>query len=227
MSEMKLLSVNVAQPKEVSYVDRRGREKTTVTGIFKEPAAGRRMLRTLNLDGDGQADLNGHGGIHKAAYVYTLENYRFWANELDRTDFVAAGQFGENFTVEGMPDDAISIGDVFRVGDAIVEVTQPRVPCFKLGIRMGIEGFHKQFAESCRVGFYLKVLEEGEVGAGDTFVRVREAGTPMTVREIMHLLYFDPDNLEDAKKALDIEALSPGWKQSFSDRREKALGGGG
>lgn len=227
MPQMKLLSVNVAQPREVSYTDRRGREKTTRTGIFKEPAPGRPMLRTLNLDGDAQADLNGHGGIYKAVYVYTVENYRYWANELGRTDFKAAGQFGENFTVEGMADDAIRIGDVFRVGDALVEVTQPRVPCFKLGVRMGIEGFHKQFAESCRVGFYLRVLEEGEVGAGDALVGVGEPAGPMTVREIMHLLYFDPDNLEDAKKAMDIEALSPGWKQSFSDRIEKALGGGG
>ncbi len=226
MSQMQLLSVNVAQPREVSYIDRRGREKTTSTAIFKEPAPGRLMLRTLNLDGDGQADLNGHGGIYKAVYVYTVENYRYWANELGRTDFKAAGQFGENFTVEGMPDDAISIGDVFSVGGALVEVTQPRVPCFKLGIRIGIEGFMKQFAESCRVGFYLRVLEEGEVGAGDAFVRVREARVPMTVREIMHLLYFDPDNLEDAEKALHIEALSPGWRQSFSDRIEKANGGG-
>ncbi len=184
-------------------------------------------MRTLNLDGDGQADLNGHGGIYKAVYVYTVENYRYWANELGRTDLKAAGQFGENFTVEGMADDAIWIGDVFRVGGALVEVTQPRVPCFKLGIRVGIEGFQKQFARSCRVGFYLRVLEEGEVGAGDEFVGVRESSVRMTVREVMHLLYFDPDNLEDAKKALDIEALSPGWRRSFSDRIEKALGGGG
>jgi len=185
------------------------------------------MLRTLNLDGDAQADLNGHGGIYKAVYVYTVENYRYWANELDRTDLKATGQFGENFTVEGMPDDAVCIGDVFRVGGALVEVTQPRVPCFKLGIRIGIEGFQKQFAQSCRVGFYLRVLEEGEVGPGDAFVRVRETPVRMTVREIMHLLYFDPDNLEDAQKALGLEALSPGWRGSFSDRIEKALGGGG
>ena len=225
MPGMFLRSVNVGQPKEVSYVDRRGRDKSTLTGIFKQPVAGRVMLRTLNLDGDGQADLNGHGGTYKAAYVYTVENYRYWANELGRTDFAPAAQFGENFTVEGMPDDEISIGDVFRVGGALVEVTQPRVPCFKLGIRMGIENFQKQFAESCRVGFYLRVLEEGEVGAGDAFVRVRQAPVRMTVREAMHLLYFDPDNLADAKKALDIAALSPGWRQSFADRVEKGIAG--
>ena len=219
---MRLLSVNVGQPKDVSYVDRRGREKATTTGIFKEPVSGRVMLRTLNLEGDGQADLDGHGGIYKAAYVYSVENYKYWSDELGRTDFAPAGQFGENFTTDGMTDENVRIGDVFRIGDALVEVTQPRVPCFKLGIRMGIEGFHKQFAEKCRVGFYLRVLEEGEVGAGDEVTRVREAPVRMTVREIMHLLYFDPDNIEGAKKALEVQALSPGWRQSFLDRVEKA-----
>ena len=222
---MKLLSVNVAQPRVVSYVDRRGREKTTDTGIFKEPVSGRVMLRTLNLDGDAQADLNGHGGTYKAAYAYSVENYRYWEDELGRTDFAAAGQFGENFTVEGMTDDQVWICDVFQVGDALVEVTQPRVPCFKLGIRMGIPDFQKQFAQSCRVGFYLRVLKAGDVGAGDTFAQIREAPVRMTVRELMHLLYFDPDNVQDAKKALGIEALSPGWRQSFTDRVEKAVGG--
>ena len=225
MTGMSLLSVNVGQPREVSYVDRRGREMTTTTGIFKEPVAGPVMLRTLNLDGDGQADLNGHGGPYKAAYAYSIENYRYWADELGRTDFKPAGQFGENFTVEGMPDDEIGIGDVFRAGGALVEVTQPRVPCFKLGILMGIPDFQKQFAESCRVGFYLRVLEEGEVGQGDGFTRERTPSVRMTVRDAMHLLYFEPDNIEDAKRALDIEALSPGWRQSFVDRVEKGTDG--
>ena len=225
MPGMVLRSVNVGQPKEVFYVDRRGREKTTTTGIFKAPVAGPVMLRTLNLDGDAQADLGGHGGIYKAAYAYTLENYRYWADALARTDFAPAGQFGENFTVEGMPDDEIGIGDVFRVGAALVEVSQPRVPCFKLGIRMGIPDFQKQFAQSCRVGFYLRVLEDGEVGPGDELVRVRRPSVRMTVRAAMHLLYFDPDNLEDAKKALEIEAFSPGWRQSFADRIAKGVDG--
>lgn len=222
MTRMILLSVNVGQPRDVSYLDRKGREKATTTGIFKEPVAGRVMLRTLNLEGDGQADLNGHGGIYKAAYVYSVENYKFWSDELSRRDFVPAGQFGENFTTDGMTDETVHIGDVFHIGGALVEVTQPRVPCFKLGIRMGIEGFHKQFAENCRVGFYLRVLEEGEVGAGDEVTQVREGPVRMTVREIMHLLYFEPDNIEGAKKALEIPALSPGWRQSFVDRIEKA-----
>ena len=222
MTGMKLLSVSVGQPKEVDYVDRRGREKTTDTGIFKEPVASRVMLRATNLDGDGQADLNGHGGPNKAAYVYSKENYDYWAEELGRTDFAAASQFGENFTTEGMTDDTIAIGDVFRIGDALVQVTQPRVPCFKLGIRMGIEGFQKQFAASLRTGFYVRVLEEGMVGAGDTITKQDEAPVRMSVRDVMNLLYFDTDNIADAKRALEIDALSPGWRGSFEERVAKA-----
>ena len=213
---MKLLSVNVSPPVEVMH-----RGKTVTTGIFKEPVNHRVMLRLMNLDGDGQADLIAHGGIYKAAYVYSIENYDYWKQELGRTDF-AFGQFGENFTVEGMPEDEIHVGDVFRVGGALVEVTQPRVPCYKLGIRMGLSQFVKMFLASCRVGFYLRVLEEGEVGAGDIFDRVRTDPERMTVREICHLLYFDPENLRGAKKALHIRTLSPGWRRSFVERLAKS-----
>lgn len=222
MVPMTLLSVSVGRPKEVSYLDRRGREKTTLTGIFKEPVDTRVMLRATNLEGDGQADLVGHGGPDKAAYVYSKENYDYWAKELGRTDFATASQFGENFTVTGMTDEIIAVGDVFRIGTALVQVTQPRVPCFKLGARMGIDGFQKQFAASLRVGFYLRVLEEGDVGAGDAIVRTVEDPVGMTVRDMMNLLYFDPDNVNDAKRALQIEALSPGWRGSFEDRVAKA-----
>lgn len=213
---MKLLSVNVSLPKEVAYQGR-----TTTTGIFKEAVNRRVMLRTLNLDGDGQADLKGHGGIYKAAYAYSIENYDYWKHELGRTDFTF-GQFGENFTVEGMLDDGIYVGDQFRVGDALVEVTQPRVPCFKLGIRMGLAQFPKMFLASGRPGFYLRVLEEGEVGPGDVLERVKADPERMTVREVCHLLYFDQKNLEGAKKALRIQALSPGWRGSFEERLTKA-----
>jgi MOSC domain-containing protein YiiM len=212
---MKLLSVNVSRPREVAH----GSE-TVTTGIFKEPAEGRVMLGTLNLDGDGQADLVGHGGIYKAAYAYSVENYEYWKRELRRED-LAFGQFGENFTVEGMPEDEVHIGDVFRVGGALVEVTQPRVPCYKLALKMGLKGFEKRFLASCRVGFYLRVLEEGEVGAGDGVDRVRIDPERITVREMCHLLYFDPENLEGARKALRIRALSPGWRQSFEQRLAK------
>ena len=213
---MKLLSVNVSPPKEVVYGG-----KAVTTGIFKEPIHGRIMLGTLNLDGDGQADLVGHGGIFKAAYAYSVENYEYWKRELGRAD-LAFGQFGENFTVEGMPEDEVHIGDVFRVGDALVEVTQPRVPCYKLGIKMGLRGFEKMFLASYRVGFYLRVLEEGEVGAGDVLDRVRTDPERMTVREMCRLLYFEPENLEGARKALRIRALSPGWRRSFEERLAKA-----
>ena len=212
---MRLLSVNVSPPKEVANGG-----KTVTTGIFKEPIDGRVMLRTLNFDGDGQADLVGHGGIYKAAYAYSVENYEYWERELGRTDFTF-GQFGENLTVDGMLEDEIHVGDVFRAGGALVEVTQPRVPCYKLGIKMGLRGFEKMFLASCRVGFYLRVLEEGEIGAGDVLDRVRTDPELMTVMEICHLLYFDSGNLEGARKALRIRALSPGWRQSFEERLAK------
>jgi MOSC domain-containing protein YiiM len=219
---MKLLAVSVGTPKEVSYVDRKGRAKTTTTGIFKTPVDARVMLRTNNLDGDGQADLNAHGGPDKAVYVYTRENYTFWTDALGRDDLAPAGQFGENFTVEGMSDEEVCVGDRFRVGDALVEVTQPRVPCFKLGVLMGIDNFQKRFVEECRTGFYLRVLEEGEVGAGDAIERAGVGAVCMSVRDIMHLLYFEPDNVAGARKALEIEALSPGWRGSFEERVAKA-----
>ncbi len=213
---MKLLSVNVSLPKEVQH-----NGKTVTTGVFKEQVQGRVMLRTLNLDGDGQADLIGHGGIYKGVYVYSIENYDYWKRELGRDDFTM-GQFGENFTVDGMLENEVNVGDVFRVGGAVVEVTQPRVPCFKLGIKMDSSRFPKVFLASCRVGFYLRVLEEGEVGAGDVIERIKTDSEQMTVREVCHLLYFDQKNLEGAKKALGIQALSPGWRGSFEERLTKA-----
>ena len=213
---MKLLSVNVSLPKEVPH----GREAVS-TGIFKEPVAGRVMLRTTNLDGDGQADLENHGGVDRAAYAYSVENYDYWRREIRRDEFTY-GQFGENFTVEGMMEDDVHIGDVFRVGDALVEVTQPRPPCFKLGIKMSMARFPKLFLASGRVGFYLRVLEEGEVGAGDLFDRVESDPERMTVREMSRLLFFEPENLEGAKRALRVRALSPGWRGSFRERLVKA-----
>jgi MOSC domain-containing protein YiiM len=206
---MKLLSVNVAQPREIIH-----NGKPVMTGIYKEPFEGRVMLRPLNLDGDQQADLKAHGGKYKAAYVYSFEHYAFWERELGRDDF-EFGEFGENFTVEGMTEDVVHIGDQFRIGEALVEVTQPRVPCFKLGHKMGSQKFVKQFLHSLRSGFYLRVIEEREVGARDTIQRVTIGPQKMTVREVNHALYFDPENIEQAQRALQIPALSPGWKRSF------------
>lgn len=213
---MKLLSVNVSLPREVEH----GSE-TVSTGIFKEPVVDRVMLRTTNLDGDEQADLENHGGIYRAAYAYSIENYGYWRRELGRADFTF-GQFGENLTVEGMREDDVHIGDVFRVGQALVEVSQPRPPCFKLGIKLGMARFPKMFLASGRVGFYLRVLEEGEVGAGEAFELVKSDPERVSVREMSHLLFFDRENLEGAKRALRVTALSPGWRDSFEERLSKA-----
>ncbi len=213
---MRLISLNVGMPKFVT-----SGSKTFSTGIYKDPVEGRVMLRMLNLDGDGQADLEAHGGPNRAVYVFSLETYRFWEQELGRDDFVY-GQFGENFTVEGMTEDQICVGDVFRIGSAIVEVSQPRPPCFKLNVRMGIPNFLKQFLRSGRVGFYLRVLQEGEVGAGDTFILERVAPVRMNIIALTKLMYVDTDNLEGARQALGIEALSQPWKDSFAERLAKA-----
>lgn len=206
---MKLRSVNVSLPKDVPY-----QGKIIKTGIFKEPVTGQVKLREFNLDGDGQADLKVHGGTYKAVYVYTLENYDYWRRELGRDD-LTYGQFGENFTVEGMPEDEVHIGDVFRVGQALVQVTQPRLPCFKLGLKMGDPAFVKRFLASERSGFYMRVLEEGDVAAGDEIKRVKVDPERMSVRDIHHLLLFDKTNVEAAKKALRIRALAPGWRESL------------
>ncbi len=213
---MNLLSVSVSMGKEVPY-----QGKTVATGIFKQSVDGRVMLRTLNLDGDKQIDRKGHGGIYKAVCVYTIENYEHWKRELGRDDFKIP-QFGENFTVEGMLEEDIHVGDVFRIGGAVVEVTQPRVPCFRLGIKMNNPKFPRLFLRSCRVGFYFRVLEEGEVGPGDTIEYVRKDPEEMTVHEICHLYYYDPNNLKACERAVRIAALSPGWREGFMDRLEKA-----
>ena len=212
---MKLISVNVSLPREIIH-----NGKTVRTGIFKEPVAGRVMLRGLNLDGDGQADLVGHGGPNRVVYAYSFENYRYWERELGRADF-AVGQFGENFTVEGILDKDVHVGDVFRVGGALLQISQPRVPCYKLGIKMGVEGFERTFLASGRVGFYFRVIEEGEVGAGDAIEPVEADPERMSVERVSNLLYFDTANFDDARKALRIAALSPGWKGSFEERLAK------
>ncbi|MCZ6698066.1 MAG: MOSC domain-containing protein, partial [Planctomycetota bacterium] len=213
---MTLKSVNVSMPRDVVHQD-----KAVTTGIFKTQVDGRIMLRRLNLEGDGQADLWGHGGAFRAVYAYPFENYAYWERELGRSDFFV-GQFGENFTVEGMLDDEICIGDVFRIGGALVEVSQPRIPCYKLAIKMGSDGFQNRFLESGKVGFYLRVLEEGEVGTGDAIELVRRDPRRLTVTEVSNLLFFDKDDLDVTRQALQIPALSHGWKGSFQDRLAKA-----
>jgi ferredoxin-NADP reductase/MOSC domain-containing protein YiiM len=208
---MRLVSVNVSLPKAVEYEGR-----SVSTGIYKEPVVGRVRVAKLNVDGDGQADLTVHGGVDKAVYVYDLENIRYWQRELGRDD-LAYGHFGENFTVEGMPDDQIHIGDVFRIGGALLEVTQPRVPCFKLEMKMDLPGFSRQFVLSGRLGFYFRVLEEGEVGIGDSIDRVQAGPELITVREFAHLYYFDYDNQEKIRRVLRIPSIPPGWRRAFGE----------
>ena len=220
---MKILSVNVSLPKTVEY---KGREVRT--GIYKEPVEGRGrvMLRRLNLDGDGQGDLTVHGGVDKAAYAYSIENYEYWQRELGRAD-LAYGQFGENFTVEGMTDDVIRIGDVFDVGNAKVEVSQPRAPCYKLAMKMEMPEFLKLFLASRRTGFYFRVLEEGDVGAGDEFELVERdpPPQPLSVDEVVRLTYFERGDLEASRAALRVRALSPGWRSAIGENLEKAGAG--
>src|SRR5580765_3358610 len=204
-----LLSVNVGLPKDVSW-----HGKTVHTGIWKHPVDGPSQVRRLNIDGDGQGDLAGHGGEHRAVFVYQLESYRYWQQQLGRDDF-EYGQFGENFTVSGLADDAVCIGDRYQIGGALFEVTQPRVTCYRVGIRMNEPRMPALLTSSGRPGFYFRVLREGEVGAGDEIVKLGEAKERMTVAEINALLY-SPDHAPDRlQHALRIEALSPGWRSSF------------
>ncbi|MBO4224945.1 MOSC and FAD-binding oxidoreductase domain-containing protein [Bradyrhizobium neotropicale] len=205
----RLLSVNVGLPRDVAWKGR-----TVHTGIWKNPVRGRCRAGRLNLDGDGQGDLAGHGGEQRAVFVYQTESYRHWQDQLNRTDFVH-GQFGENFTIDGLPDDAVCIGDRYQIGTALFEVTQPRVTCYRVGIRMNEPRMPALLTSSGRPGFYFRVLREGEVGAGDEIVKVGEANERMTVAEINALLY-SPDHARDRlERALRIEALSPGWRSSF------------
>src|ERR1700722_18617521 len=205
----RLLSVNVGLPRDIVW-----RGRTVHTGVWKDSVNGRRRAGKLNLDGDGQGDLAGHGGEHRAVFVYQLDSYRYWQAQLDRTDFVY-GQFGENFTVEGLPDDDVYIGDRYRIGGALLEVTQPRVTCYRVGIRMNEPRMAAFLTSSGRPGFYFRVLEEGAVGAGDEIVKVGEANARMTVAEINALLYSSPHPRERQERALRIDALSSGWRNSF------------
>ena len=191
------------------------------TGIFKVPVNGRVALSRFNLDGDGQGDLTVHGGVDKAVYAYPHEHYGHWRREL-QLDNLTYGQFGENLTVEGMLEDCVHIGDIFRIGSALVEVSQPRVPCFKLGLKMGMPTFPKQFLASERSGFYLRVLETGEVGAGDAIERVKVGQKRLTVKAVHHLLYFDSGNLERIHEVLSIPALAVSWRESFEKVLAKA-----
>jgi ferredoxin-NADP reductase/MOSC domain-containing protein YiiM len=205
----RLLSVNVGLPRDVAWKGR-----TVHTGIWKNPVDGRCRVRRLNLDGDGQGDLHGHGGEQRAVFVYQIESYRYWQEQLKRTDFVH-GQFGENFTIEGLPDDAVCIGDRYQIGGALFEVTQPRVTCYRVGIRMNEPRMPALLTSSGRPGFYFRVLKEGDVCAGEEIVKLGEANERMTVAEINALLYSPNHPRDRLERALRIEALSHGWRSSF------------
>jgi ferredoxin-NADP reductase/MOSC domain-containing protein YiiM/ferredoxin len=205
----RLLSVNVGLPRDIAWKGR-----TVHTAIWKDPVPGRCRVGRLNVDGDGQGDLAGHGGEQRAVYVYQIESYRYWQEQLKRTDFVY-GQFGENFTVEGLPDDAVCVGDRYRIGSALFEVTQPRVTCYRVGIRMNEPRMPALLTSSGRPGFYLRVLEPGAVGAGDDIVKEAEASERLTVSEINALLYSSDHPRDRLERALRIDALSPGWRASF------------
>src|SRR3954454_3177963 len=207
-----LLSVNVGMPKDVPW-----QGKTVFTGVFKDSVTGPRRVRKLNVDGDGQGDLAGHGGEQRAVFVYQIDSYRYWERELGRNDFVY-GQFGENFTVEGLGDDTVCIGVRYRIGGAVFEVTQPRVTCYRVGIRMNESRMPALLTSSGRPGFYFRVLQEGEVGAGDEIVKVGEAAERMTIADINALLYSPDHARERLERALRIEALSPGCGASFEAR---------
>jgi ferredoxin-NADP reductase/MOSC domain-containing protein YiiM len=206
----RLLSVNVGLPRDIAWKGR-----IVHTGIWKDPVPSRCWAGRLNLAGDGQGDLAGHGGEQRAVFVYQIESYRYWQEQLNRSDF-AYGQFGENFTVEEMPDSAVCIGDRYRIGDALFEVTQPRVTCYRVGIRMNEPRMPALLTSSGRPGFYFRVLREGEVGAGDEIVKVGESKERLTVADANALLYSPHHPRDRLERALRIEALSPGWRSSFA-----------
>ena len=206
----RLLSVNVGLPRDVAW-----RGKTVHTAVWKIPVQGSRVARRLNIDGDGQGDLAGHGGEHRAVFVYQIDSYRYWQAQLCRSDF-SYGQFGENFTVDGLPDGEVCIGDRYRIGSAVFEVTQPRVTCYRVGIRMNEPQMVALLVSHGRPGFYFRVIEEGEVEAGDEIVQVAAGPERMTVVSVNALLYLLPGHpRSELEKALRIPALSAGWRSSF------------
>lgn len=206
----RLLSVNVGLPRDIAWQGR-----TVHTGIWKAPVEGPRKVRRLNIDGDGQGDTAGHGGEHRAVFVYQDDSYRYWQEHLGRSHLVH-GQFGENFTVEGLADTEVCIGDRYRIGSALFEVTQPRVTCYRLGIRMEEPDMAALLVKHGRPGFYFRVIEEGDVEAGDEIIQVACGPESMSVFEINALLYLPPHPRERLERALRIPALSRGWHHSFT-----------
>ena len=215
-----LVSVNVGMPKNVPW-----QGKNVYTGVFKDPVSGHRRVGKLNIEGDGQGDLAGHGGEQRAVFVYQLDSYRYWQGELGRNDFVY-GQFGENFTVEGLGDDEVCIGDRYQIGTATFEVTQPRVTCYRVGIRMNDPRIPALLVSRHRPGFYFRVLETGQVQAGDEIIKLASGPEQMPVAETDALLYLPGHPRQQLLRALRIPALSPGWQASFQALLEEVPGSG-
>jgi MOSC domain-containing protein YiiM len=226
---MKLVSVNTGMPREVSW---HGRMVTTA--IFKKPARGRVALRKLNLDGDRQADLTVHGGEHKAVYCYPLAHYGYWKKELPGRE-LPMGMFGENFTIDDggpglpggqeLPEESVHLGDRFSIGTTEVVVTQPRLPCYKLGVRFGSDDMVKRFLASGRTGFYVAVLREGEVGAGDEIEVISGEANAVAVSEITRLYVakrFGDAEIRAVRRALRVEELPESWKEYFRERLRQA-----
>ena len=210
----RLLSVNLAVP---GMLRARGRE--VPSGIFKEAAAGRVALRRLSLDGDVQVDRRYHGGPDQAVYAYASEHAAYWSRKLETPEPLPPGYFGENFTTEGLLEDDVAIGDVYRIGTAAVAVTKPRSPCFKLGLRVGSPGFVKSFLASGRLGFYLRVLEEGVVGKGDSIRRTAREPRPLFLPDLIRLLYFRPVDPDALERALAAGALGSGLRRHLEETR--------
>jgi MOSC domain-containing protein YiiM len=214
---MEIVSINVGLPREVTW-----RGKLVTTGIFKSPVNTPVMTRTLNLDGDGQADLTVHGGASKAVYTYPSEHYGYWQTELPGVD-LPCGMFGENFTTKGLLEEAIYIGDKFRIGEAEVMVTEPRMPCYKLGIKFGRADIIKRFLASRRTGFYFAVAREGMVSAGDAAELIGREQHEISVADITRLYAFEKDDLKSLRRAIEVEALPENWKGYFQHQLDKRL----
>jgi MOSC domain-containing protein YiiM len=214
-SDAKLISVNVGLPRVVM-----SNGDPVPTGIFKEPVAGRVILRTLNLDGDGQADLSVHGGPSKAVYVYPSEHYDYWRNELPDIQ-LSWGMFGENFTSAGLFETELNIGDKFGVGSAVVAVTEPRLPCYKLALKFGRPDIVKRFLASERTGFYFAVLREGDVAAGDPVKLIERSKHSLTVSDVTRLYTSGKHNAELLRRAIEVEPLPQSWRSYFQHRLAK------
>ena len=215
-----LLSVNVGLPRDVPW-----QGKTVYTGIWKQPVAGPAMVRRLNIDGDGQGDLGGHGGEQRAVLVYQIESYRHWQRHFGRDD-LSYGNFGENLTVDGLADADVCIGDRYRIGAAEFEVTQPRVTCYRVGLRLGEPRLPALLVSHHRPGFYMRVIKEGQIEAGNEIVKTRTGPHALTVTDADALLYLPGKDQDKLRLAVRIPALSPGWQQSFRDLLDAAGDGG-